>query len=266
MQWIADNLFVGNKLAAGELRTSDGVRVDLRNIQSPIIVFCSWGDDITPPQQALGWITRPLRPRGRDRRRRPDHRLLAAPDASAISASSFPARWRPRSTASSPQCMDMIDLHAARPLRGGDHRGRRGHRQSRPGRRQVPVPARGAHARRHPRARRQQPEDELRFATAARVSEINQGLYRDLRRSRPCAPRSTEQSAERCAQLHPNRLRFALFSDRNPADAAGRGAGRAGARRPPPGQRRQSVPRDRAGGLGLDHDLAAKLWARRATP
>jgi hypothetical protein len=29
----------------------------LRNIQSPIVVFASWGDDITPPQQALGWIT-----------------------------------------------------------------------------------------------------------------------------------------------------------------------------------------------------------------
>ena len=31
--------------------------VDLRNIRSPIIVFCSWGDTITPPQQALGWVT-----------------------------------------------------------------------------------------------------------------------------------------------------------------------------------------------------------------
>ena len=57
MQWIADNLFVGNKLTSGEIHTSDGVRVDLRNIRSPIIVFCSWGDNITPPQQALGWIT-----------------------------------------------------------------------------------------------------------------------------------------------------------------------------------------------------------------
>ena len=56
MQSIADDLFVGNKLASGELRTSTGVRVDLRNIKSPIVVFCSWGDDITPPQQALGWI------------------------------------------------------------------------------------------------------------------------------------------------------------------------------------------------------------------
>ena len=30
--------------------------VDLRNIKSPIVVFCSFGDNITPPQQALGWI------------------------------------------------------------------------------------------------------------------------------------------------------------------------------------------------------------------
>ena len=30
--------------------------VDLRNIRSPIVVFCSKGDNITPPQQALGWI------------------------------------------------------------------------------------------------------------------------------------------------------------------------------------------------------------------
>jgi Protein of unknown function (DUF3141) len=56
MQWIADNLFVGNKLATGQIRTSNGIRVDLRNNKSPIIVFCSWGDNITPPQQALNWI------------------------------------------------------------------------------------------------------------------------------------------------------------------------------------------------------------------
>jgi pimeloyl-ACP methyl ester carboxylesterase len=56
MQSIADELFVGNKLSSGQLRTADGVRVDLREIRSPIIVFCSWGDDITPPQQALHWI------------------------------------------------------------------------------------------------------------------------------------------------------------------------------------------------------------------
>jgi hypothetical protein len=56
MQSIADELFVGNKLTAGEIRTPNGVRVDLREIRSPIVVFCSWGDDITPPPQALQWI------------------------------------------------------------------------------------------------------------------------------------------------------------------------------------------------------------------
>src|SRR5579872_7150086 len=56
IQFIVDELFVGNKLAAGRIQTSDGLAVDLRNIRSPIIVFCSKGDNITPPQQALGWI------------------------------------------------------------------------------------------------------------------------------------------------------------------------------------------------------------------
>src|SRR5215469_3705710 len=56
MQFIVDELFVGNNLAAGKIKTSDGFAVDLRNIRSPIVVFCSKGDNITPPQQALDWI------------------------------------------------------------------------------------------------------------------------------------------------------------------------------------------------------------------
>ena len=56
MQFIVDELFIGNNLAAGEIKTSDGIGVDLRNIRSPIVVFCSKGDNITPPQQALDWI------------------------------------------------------------------------------------------------------------------------------------------------------------------------------------------------------------------
>lgn len=57
MQYIVDNLFIGNRLSSAELITSDGLRIDLRNIRSPIVVFCSYGDNITPPPQALGWIT-----------------------------------------------------------------------------------------------------------------------------------------------------------------------------------------------------------------
>src|SRR3954464_8567805 len=56
IQFIVDELFVGNNLAAGRIKMSDGTAVDLRNIRSPIIVFCSKGDNITPPQQALDWI------------------------------------------------------------------------------------------------------------------------------------------------------------------------------------------------------------------
>ncbi|WP_269531668.1 DUF3141 domain-containing protein [Chitinimonas sp. BJYL2] len=57
IDWIVQNLFVGNKLTSGELVSADGEhQVDLRNIRSPIVVFASWGDNITPPQQALNWI------------------------------------------------------------------------------------------------------------------------------------------------------------------------------------------------------------------
>lgn len=56
IQFIVDELFIGNNLAAGNIRMFDGTAVDLRNIRSPIVVFCSKGDNITPPQQALDWI------------------------------------------------------------------------------------------------------------------------------------------------------------------------------------------------------------------
>ena len=56
IQFIVDELFIGNKLAAGTIETSVGMPIDLRQIRSPIVVFCSQGDNITPPQQALGWI------------------------------------------------------------------------------------------------------------------------------------------------------------------------------------------------------------------
>ncbi|RTM15241.1 MAG: DUF3141 domain-containing protein [Bradyrhizobiaceae bacterium] len=56
IQFIVDELFIGNNLAAGNIEMSDGRKVDLRNIRSPILVFCSEGDNVTPPQQALDWI------------------------------------------------------------------------------------------------------------------------------------------------------------------------------------------------------------------
>jgi pimeloyl-ACP methyl ester carboxylesterase len=56
LRWIVDNLFVGNLLARGEARAAPHRFFDLKAIRSPIIVFSSAGDNITPPQQALNWI------------------------------------------------------------------------------------------------------------------------------------------------------------------------------------------------------------------
>jgi hypothetical protein len=56
MQYIVDELFIGDKLTRNALRSRDGTTFDLRNVTSPIIVFTSMGDNISPPQQSLGWI------------------------------------------------------------------------------------------------------------------------------------------------------------------------------------------------------------------
>ena len=56
LQFLVDNLFVGDKLTRNQLQSSNGTTFDLRNITSPIIVFTSMGDNISPPPQTLGWI------------------------------------------------------------------------------------------------------------------------------------------------------------------------------------------------------------------
>src|SRR4029079_19806552 len=56
IQFIVDELFVGNNLAAGRIKMSDGAVVYVRKISSPIVVCCSKVDNTTPPQQALNWI------------------------------------------------------------------------------------------------------------------------------------------------------------------------------------------------------------------
>jgi hypothetical protein len=214
MQWIADNLFVGNKLTAGELRTSTGMRIDLRNISSPVIVFCSWGDDITPPPQALGWITD-----------------LYADDSEIVEAGRtivyclhqtighlgifVSGKVATKEHRKFTSCMGMIDLmppglyeavieevepDAANPqLIDGRYLFRLEPRTL------ADIRALGNNP----------PEDELRFAAAERISDINLGLYRTL--VRPAVRAAvTPASAAALRQLHPNRMRFFTFSDRNP--------------------------------------------------
>jgi pimeloyl-ACP methyl ester carboxylesterase len=56
IRWIVEQLFVGNRLVRNTAQLEPGRTVDVKNVRSPIIVFASRGDNITPPQQALNWI------------------------------------------------------------------------------------------------------------------------------------------------------------------------------------------------------------------
>src|SRR5206468_2923191 len=60
-----------------------------------------------------------------------------------------------------------------------------------------------------------EPEDERRFAAAARISEINLGLYRSF--LQPFVRATVgEPLAEWLRQTHPLRLQYELLSDENP--------------------------------------------------
>ena len=60
IRWIVENLFIGDRFARGEISAGPSARAgttfNMRSIRSPIIVFASAGDNITPPGQALRWI------------------------------------------------------------------------------------------------------------------------------------------------------------------------------------------------------------------
>jgi len=214
MQWIADNLFVGNKLTTGEIHTSDGIRVDLRNIKSPIIVLCSWGDNITPPQQALGWITDLY---GHEDEIVANGQTIVYTLHQTIGHLGIfvSGKVATKEHAEFASCMEMIDLMPPGLYeavidevdKATEHRdlihGKYLFRLE--GRTLDDIRALGANS----------DEDNQRFAAVARVSEVNHGLYRTLAQPAVRAM-TTEQSAEAMRQMHPNRLRFTMFSDKNP--------------------------------------------------
>jgi pimeloyl-ACP methyl ester carboxylesterase len=219
MQYIADSLFVGNRLSDAALMDSAGHRIDLRNIKSPIVVFCSWGDDITPPQQALGWVLDLYED---------DAALVAGGQTIIYSmhqsighlgifvSASVANKEHEEFTAA----MDMIDIMppglyeavfldkdeemlqaeiASGDLAAGDYVMRFERRNL------EALRALGGN----------DVEDERRFATVARVSEINKGLYQTF--AAPIVKSLvTEASAERLRESHPLRQRYTAFSSKNP--------------------------------------------------
>ncbi len=214
IQWIVDNLFIGNRLATAEIITKEGERIDLRNIRSPIICFCSKGDNITPPQQALGWIVDLYAT---------DNDILACGQTIiyavhesvghlGIFVSGAIAKKEHQEFASNIDLIDVLppglyeavmtpkDKDAANPeLISGDWIVRFEPR-SLTDIRNIVQPSL---------------ENERRFATVQRISEINLGLYRTFLQPfvRACI---NQQTAEWLKKLSPSDLPYQIFSERNP--------------------------------------------------
>lgn len=214
IQFIVDELFVGNRLACGDIRTSDGMQIDLRNIRSPIVVFCSRGDNITPPQQALDWIldlydsVDEIRTYGQTivytihdtighlgifvsggvARKEHDEFASNIDFIDMLPPGLYEAKFEPKSAVNSdPELItgDWIMTCEARTL--DDIRALGGNDL----------------------------EDERRFAAAARVSEINLSLYRAM--VQPFVRAMVNPAgAEMMRKMHPLRLGYEMFGSQNP--------------------------------------------------
>jgi hypothetical protein len=215
IETITEDLFVGDKLTAGRLETSSGKPIDLRNITSPIVVFCSQGDNITPPQQALGWIL-DLYDSTDDIVANGQTIIYAIHDDIGHLGIFVSGRVAAKEHNEFIQNIDLIDTLAPglyeaviiekqaddpnAALIRGDHVVRFEARSI------NDLRALGINT----------AEEDKAFATAARVSEINRALYTSTARPWVQAMAS-EPAAELGRRLNPLRLQYSLFSNRNPA-------------------------------------------------
>lgn len=214
IQFIVDELFIGNNLAAGKIEMSDGQKVDLRNIRSPIVVFCSKGDNVTPPQQALDWILDCYA--DVDEIRAYGQTIVYTVHESighlGIFVSGGVAKKQHAEFSSN---IDLIDVlppglyEATFEAKGEETKSSDlvvGQWVMRCEARTLDdIRAMGGNS----------PEDERRFAAAKRVSEINLAAYRKF--VQPWIKKMvTPQMAETMRNLHPLRLQYEVFSSRNP--------------------------------------------------
>ena len=213
IQFIVDELFVGNKLSTGKIQTSTGERVDLRAIGGPIVVFCSKGDNITPPQQALGWIldlykdVKDIRAHGQTI----VYTIHESIGHLGIFVSGGVAKKEHSEFASNIDLIDCLPpgLYEAtfieEPVDGG---GEKNYIATFHPRTLDDIRALGGN----------DLADERRFATVARLSEVNSAVYGQF-----VAPvvrvAANDVVAENLRRLHPLRLQYELFSDRNPVMA-----------------------------------------------
>lgn len=214
LQYMVDNLFVGNKLSTGQIVTSDGIRLDIRNIKSPILCFCSKADNITPPQQALDWILDNYD--SVDEIREHGQTILYCLHETAGHLAIFVGtKVAAKEHSEFINYMDLIDgmppgLYeivitnqssgdAGVELLAGDFNVRIEQRSL------ADIRALGCNSE----------EDEREFAAVARLSELNNTLYTTF--VQPwLKPWITPQLAAAVLAMQPLRLRYATFSDKNP--------------------------------------------------
>jgi pimeloyl-ACP methyl ester carboxylesterase len=218
IQFIVDELFIGNNLAAGKIEMSDGRKVDLRNIRSPIVVFCSEGDNVTPPQQALDWILDCYA--GVDEIRAYGQTIVYTVHQSighlGIFVSGGVAKKEHAEFSSNIDLIDVLPpgLYEATFEAKGEETTSAdlvvGQWVMRCEARTLDdIRAMGGNS----------PEDERRFAAAKRVSEINLAAYQKF--VQPWIKGLvTPQLAEMTRNLHPLRLQYETFCSQNPWMAA----------------------------------------------
>jgi hypothetical protein len=199
MQWMVDNLFVGNRFSTGQIVTSDGIRLDMREVKSPIVCFCSYGDNITPPQQALDWILDNYQ--SVDEIRECGQRIFYTIDAKADHLAIFVGTGvAAKDHAQFINNMELIDA-----MPPGLYEIVITEKPGSPASRQEEIGDLGCNSL----------EDEREFAAVARVSELNNALYRTF--LQPWIKMmSGPQLASTIVALNPLRLGYSLLSDKNP--------------------------------------------------
>jgi pimeloyl-ACP methyl ester carboxylesterase len=214
LQYMVDNLFVGNKLSSGQLVTRDGIRLDLRNVKSPILCFCSKRDNITPPQQALDWIL-DIYDNVDEIRQHGQTILYCLHQTAGHLAIFVGTKVAAKEHSEFINYMDLIDGmppglyeivitdksegEVGGELLIGDFNVRIEERSL------DNIRALGCNS----------IDDEREFETVARVSALNNALYSAFVQPRMEAW-VTPQAASTMLQMQPLRLKYAMFSDKNP--------------------------------------------------
>jgi len=214
MQWMVDTLFIDNKFSTGQIVTSDGIRLDMREVKTPIVCFCSHGDNITPPQQALDWILDNYQSVEEIQQHR--QRIFYNIDAQAGHLAIFVGtKVAEKNHAEFIDNMELIDamppglyeiVITAKPGTEASSQGQGDNFDLSIEERSLDdIRALGCNS----------PEDEREFAAVARVSELNNALYQTF--VQPWIKMiSGPQLARAAIELNPLRLGYSSLSDRNP--------------------------------------------------